>query len=106
VRSGGYDLLGVFMMDKMPAGLLGALAGIATMVAVTPASATPALAPATSYAELLGPIPNAVEVLRADDAQRTEQPASEVGGARVYDAEYYRRRHHHHHHHHHHNYYR
>jgi hypothetical protein len=94
------------MMDKKPANLLGAVAGIATMVIVAPASAAPTLAPATSYAELLGPIPNVAEVLRADDARRTEQLPSEVGGARVYDAEYYRYHHHHHHHHHHHGYYR
>jgi len=94
-------------MDKTITGLLSAVAGIATMAVVTPTSAAAALKPATSYAELLGPIPDATEVLRATDAQRTEQPPSEFGGARVYDAEYYRSRHHHHHHHHHHHgYYR
>jgi hypothetical protein len=67
-------------MDKKVVGLLSAAAGIATMAAVAPASAASALVPATSYSELLGPIANAREVLRADDARRTEQPPSEVGG--------------------------
>jgi len=88
-------------MDKKTAGLLGAVAGIATMAAVAPASAAPVLAPATSYADLLGPIQNAAEVLKADDAQRAEQLPSEVTGARVYKAQYYYHHHHHHHHHHH-----
>jgi len=73
--------------------------GIATTAAVVPASAAPALEPATSYAELIAPILNAAVILRADDAKRAEQ-TSEVGRARVYDAQYYyrRRRHYHHHH--------
>ena len=51
--------------------------------------------PVQSYADLLTPIPNAVEVLRADDAARLNQPRG-----RVQLAQY----HHHHHHHHHHHY--
>lgn len=84
-------------MDKKTAGLLGAVAGIATMAAVAPASAAPVLAPATSYADLLRPIPNANEVLRADDGQRAEQVPTALNGARVYKAQYYHRHHHHHH---------
>lgn len=48
--------------------------------------------PAESYADLLAPIPNAVETLRADNAAQAAQPH-----ARVQLAQY----HHHHHHHHH-----
>jgi len=93
------------MMDKKVAGLMSATAGIVTMAAVVPASAAPAPEPATSYAELIAPILNAAEILRADDAKRAEQTL-EVGRARVYDAQYYYRRRRHHHHHHHHGYYR
>jgi len=49
--------------------------------------------PAQSYADLLAPIPNAVESLKADDAARAASPR-----ARIQLAQY-----HHHHHHHHHN---
>jgi hypothetical protein len=61
-----------------------------------PASPSPAtVTPAQSYADLLAPIPNAVEMLKADDAARAASPR-----ARVQLAQYH---HHHHHHHHHHN---
>ena len=59
---------------------------------------------ATSYADLLKPIPNAVETLKASDATLRAED-----GAKVEMAQYYYHHHHHHffhrrfyHHHHHH----
>ena len=84
-------------MDKTIAGLLGAAAALTTM---STANATPveAAAPpaATSYADLLQPVPNALALQKADDARRTETPAG-VQLAQVVIVG-----HHHHHHHHHH----
>jgi hypothetical protein len=80
-------------MDKRIAGLLGAAAALSTVTAVNaaaPIQSEPA--PATSYQDLLAPIPNAVAALKADDARRAEAGTSEQL------AQY----HHHHHHHHHH----
>jgi len=94
-------------MDKKIAGLLGAVAGLATMGAAQ-AATQPAANPsealqASSYADLLAPIPNAAAVLRADDAARAEAPASgAMEGIQVVQAYYpyqpYYRHHHHHHH--------
>jgi len=83
-------------MDKKIAGLLGAAAALTTVGAAHAATARVAeLASAISYSDLLQPIPNAVALLKADDAARTQQ-----GPVRVQLAQYY----HHHHHHHHHGY--
>lgn len=117
-------------MEKKIAGLLGAVAGLATMSgaqAAIPAAPEPADAlQASSYADLLAPIANPVELLEADNAARAQQPArkslDEVQVAQAYyyppysypyynyhhhhhHNNYYRRYsyHHHHHHHHHHN---
>jgi hypothetical protein len=81
-------------MDKKIAGLLGAVAALGGLNA---AQAAPALDPteilrANSFAELLEPIPNAAELLRAVDAQ---PPAEAV----VHEAQYYPYYRHHHHHH-------
>ncbi|HXX03321.1 MAG TPA: hypothetical protein VEJ37_03230 [Xanthobacteraceae bacterium] len=92
-------------MDKRIAGLLGAAAAL-TAVNTAPA-ATPAqeagLAPATSYRELLDPIPNAVAALKSDEAQRTDSAAG--GEMRLayhhHHHHHHHRRHYHHHHHHH-----
>lgn len=85
-------------MDKKIAGLLGAAAALTTMTAA--AQAMPAqnseLAPATSYRDLLDPIPNAVPMLKADDARLANRSAEEVAQISVQLG------HHHHHHHHHH----
>ena len=88
-------------MDKRIAGLLGAAAALTTVTAAQ--AAAPAQTQATeptSYRDLLNPVPNAVAVLRADDAQaaqKTEEDANEMQvAARIVI------RHHHHHHHHHH----
>jgi hypothetical protein len=72
--------------------------GAATALAAGPALAAPETSPvpvAASYAELLQPIPNAVERLKAADAQPDLRPA------RLIDVQY--NAHHHHHHHNHHN---
>lgn len=92
-------------MDKMTAGLLGAVAGLATM-GTAQAATTPAVSPsqalqASSYADLLEPIPNATALLQADNGLRAEQlnttasfQLADWGGDYGYND------HHHHHHHH------
>ena len=83
-------------MDRKTATLVGAAAALAS----SPAAAAPGveqarlLPVAASYAELLEPIPNAVEQLRLADAEAAAQPA------RLFPAQYARHHHHHHHHHH------
>jgi hypothetical protein len=103
-------------MDKKIAGLLGGVAAVATMAsaqaATGPAPTTPQALQASSYADLLAPISNAAELLKADDAARGPQPApakDDLQVAQVYYAPYpppYASYRHHHHHHHHHSYYR
>lgn len=88
-------------MDKKIAGLLGAMVSIG---ALNSAQAAPSLNPtdilqANSFAELLEPIPDAAERLKAVDALQ----AQDVGHVQL--AQYYYH-HHHHHHHHHHGFYR
>jgi hypothetical protein len=97
-------------MDKKIAGLLGAVAGLATMsaaqAATQPAANPPEALQASSYADLLAPIPNAAAVLRADDAARAEAPASgAMEGIQVTQAYYPYQPYYRHHHHHHHRYY-
>jgi len=79
-------------MDKKIAGLLGAAAALTTMTAANAgvSSQSSELAPATTYRDLLAPIPNPIASLKADDARLAEIPAAE--GTQV--AQY----HHHHHH--------
>src|SRR5487761_1297133 len=103
-------------MDKKIAGLLGAVAGLATLSAAQAAPApTVATEPmqATSYADLLAPVANATELLKADDAIRAQQAAAPSSAEpQVAQAYYpypnppppyaYSRYYHHHHHHHHH----
>ena len=66
-------------MDRKTAGLLGAVAGLASMGAAPMGAARAATSPArnagtaveaASYAELLKPIPDAARLLREDDAAR------------------------------------
>jgi hypothetical protein len=85
-------------MDKRIAGLLGAAAALTAMTAAAQANSAQnsELAPATSYRDLLDPIPNAVPVLKADDARLSQRSAEEVAQVSVQLG------HHHHHHHHHH----
>ena len=94
-------------MDKK---VLGLATAVAALTPVGAAQALPASAPSTSQArsfdELLAPIPDAVEKLKASDAVLAERDAN---AAKVELAQFY---HHHHHHHrffrpffrHHHNY--
>jgi hypothetical protein len=96
-------------MDRKIAGLLGAAAALTTMAS---AQAAPApqneSAPVTTYRDLLDPVPNALPMLKADDAKRAEASSTEVAqvvigvGHHHHHHHHHRRRHHHHHHHHHH----
>ncbi len=83
-------------MDKKIAGLLGAAAAIG---AVTGAQAAPAqqpqLAVPANYRDLLEPVPNALAMLKAEDAAQTHASPA----AKVERVQYYRHHHHHHHHH-------
>lgn len=94
-------------MDKKTACLLGAAATLATVSgahAAVPAQANESAA-ATSYQDLLTPVPNAVAALKADD-QRLNQTRTSGGTETaqiVVRPPFYH--HHHHHHHHHHGYY-
>jgi hypothetical protein len=88
-------------VNKTTAGLLGAVAGLATMGSAqaglrSPAATAEALH-APSYADLLAPVANAVALQREDDAARMRIPA---GGVELADDNGYNRDHHHHHHHH------
>jgi hypothetical protein len=104
-------------MDKNIAGLLGAVAAVSTLGGAHAAPVNPADAlRATSYADLLNPVPNAVELQIADDnARLAKSTGDEVQLAQVqvqighhhHHHRYHRRvivvprRHRHHHHHHH-----
>ncbi len=82
-------------MDKTITGLLGAAAALTTLTAAQAKPVEPAgLPPATSYADLLQPIPNALALQKADDARRREAPSS--GDVQL--AQWFREHHHHHHH--------
>jgi hypothetical protein len=99
-------------MDKTIARLLGAAAALTTMTganatSVAATAPTDAL-PASSYADLLAPVPNALAQLIADDTARAGKPSGmemaqiqvEIGGRHHHHHRYRRHRHHHHHHHH------
>jgi hypothetical protein len=96
-------------MEKTTVGLLGAVAGLAAMgtaqAANAPAPAPSQVLQASSYAELLAPIPDAVTLMRADDAVRAQPPAGEVQLADYPGYNPYYPNYHHHHHHHHQAYY-
>lgn len=88
-------------MDKKIAGLLGAAAAL---TAVTAAQAAAPAAPSAaqvppSYRNLLDPIPNAVPLLKADDARRAQTRKIQTAETVIIKKE---GAHHHHHHHHHH----
>lgn len=84
-------------MDSKTATLLGAAVALAAGLALAETAAeTPAAPVASSYAELLTPIPNAVERLKLSDAYwQAQQP-------KLIPVQYAADHHHHHHHHHHH----
>ena len=101
-------------MDKKIAALLGAAAAVATVggaqAATQPNSNSSEALHASSYAELLTPIPNAAETLQAVDNARAQTPAEGVKLAQYHHHHHHhhkkviiiKRRHHHHYHHHHH----
>ena len=93
-------------MDKKIAGLLGAVAGLAT-VGGAQAAVNPAPAPdpaeamqASTYADLLAPIPNAEALLEADNAARAQRNIEMAQYYYNYPPPPYYYHHHHHHHHH------
>ncbi len=82
-------------MDPKTATLLGAAVALTAAPALAaPADHAPAVPVASSYAELLTPIPNAVERLRMAEAEAQAQPPQLI------EAQYMAHHHHHHHHHH------
>ena len=102
-------------------GVIGAIAGLAVVdqaQASSPATPTPDPMSARSFADLLGPIPNAVAALRAADAAaardaRSTAAVGEERGMQVAGMHHHHHHHHsvpkpkpkpkpHHHHHHHH----
>ena len=105
-------------MDRKTVGLVGVVSALAAPgLAAQAAPANPSAVPvAASYAELLEPIPNAVErlkVVESEDAARPPQLVeAQYGYAHHHHHHHYRRRYYrprfvrplyHHHHHHHHN---
>lgn len=91
-------------MNKTMALLLCSTAALLTSSVTgqaTPADPGPTtVPPAQSYADLLTPIPNAVEMLHADNAAQTARPV-----VRLQLAQYHHHHHHHYHHHHHHSFF-
>jgi hypothetical protein len=87
-------------MDKKIAGLLGAAAALTAINTTT--QATPARntepAPATTYRDLLNPVPNALSALKADNARLSRDQAN--GPTRLAQVSVQVGHHHHHHHHH------
>src|SRR5471032_2668009 len=98
-------------MDKKIAGLLGAVAAMSSMTSANAAAPAPTQTlQATSYADLLNPVPNAVAQLIADDNARAARSrgGEEIDVAQIrvevdhhHHHHSYRRRHRRHHHHHH-----
>jgi hypothetical protein len=84
-------------MDKKIAGLLGAAAAFATVGAAhATALEGNSVGSGLTYRDLLNPVPNALEALKAHDAQRESgQATTEVAQITIGVG------HHHHHHHHH-----
>jgi hypothetical protein len=89
-------------MDKKIVGLLGAVAGLATVgsaqAAISPAPTPSEALQVSSYADLLAPIPNAAELLKADDAADAQKPVAAADDVQL--AQTFRPFYHHHHHHH------
>jgi hypothetical protein len=85
-------------MDKT---IIGLLSGASALALMGGAQAAPvAVAPASSFAELLEPIPNAVELLNADNQRAASEAAADEHPIQL--AQYYHHHHHHYHHHHYH----
>ena len=96
-------------MERKTVGLLGALAGVALGGTSAQAASHGAVMPpeplaVTSYSDLLRPVPNAVEALKAHNAELMERANNAPAG--VEQVDWYEEGYdHHHHHHHHHEYY-
>ena len=75
-----------------------ALLGGAAEAASLPVVGVDSVAPARSFAELLDPIPNAADILRAESERTPDE------GSCGDDRWFWLNTHHHHHHHHHHHY--
>ena len=95
-------------MDKKLVSLLGAVATLAMMDAVQ-AAPEPTQDPtevlkASSFDDLLKPIPNAAHLLRAIDERGPAKPAEAASDVQVAQVVYPYYHHHHHHHHHHYGY--
>jgi hypothetical protein len=95
-------------MEKTILGIVGAVAGLATVggaQAATPATQDTSGVPAArSFAELLDPIPNALAALQAADAAAPAQDEADMKVAQVYIGvghHHHHRRYYGHHHHHH-----
>jgi hypothetical protein len=94
-------------MDKTIVGLIGALSALAAADAARAATPVPPNAnevlTASSFGELLEPIPNALALLQAvDEAKAKAGSEAENRDVKLAQLYYYPRHHHHHHHHHHH----
>ena len=94
-------------MDKSVSALLGGASALALLsgggasAVASPVSETGGLKPAQSYAELLDPIPNAVNTLRAEQTKAGKAVSEPLELAQYLQFGY---PHHHHHHHHHYSY--
>jgi hypothetical protein len=88
-------------MDKKIAGLLGAAAALTAANSAQAAAPSAQLEPAASYRDLLEPVPNALAMLKAEDAQGTTSQSN--GQTQLAEYPWWRRHYRHHHHHHHHN---
>ncbi len=97
-------------MDKKIAALLGAAAALTTMTAANAAASAPTeTLQASSYADLLAPVPNALAQLIADDTARASRSSGgemdmaqiqvEVGHHHHHHRARRHKKHHHHHHH-------
>ena len=91
-------------MERKTTGLIAALAGVAALgtsgAQAAPHPAEPAsFLAVTSYADLLQPIPNAMEALKASNAVLQEQAGA--ASAKLQQADWGGGDHHHHNHHHH-----
>lgn len=89
-------------MDKTLAGLLGGASALAlvgaTQAATAPAEPSGSFKPAQCYAELLDPIPNAAELLMADNLTRDSNTTTDEASVQLaqYHHHHHHRRHHHH----------
>jgi hypothetical protein len=91
-------------VDKTIMGLLGGVSALALLgggqASAAPSGEANGLAPARSFAELLDPIPDAANVLRAEDERAAADAL--VNERPIVVAQYHHHHHHHYYHHHHH----